>query len=221
MLTALLLSTIPLAQDKSLEDWVPPFVIRLRLSTQFQVLKGELVVARDFNEPGGLPTDAFERLYYIDGRRRTKILDHRPLVGKVRIDTPAAALDYVRLWTSPRTYWMFGSPLRGEVLRAEDVDLNFVFGDRELASKLKSTSVGNRGVLPRGSAPPPFPAARVVRSARGFVVHRTLVAVEYESRPLAEEVEETVSRDGRVVRRVRRSQELSQPHDWSRFFQVK
>ena len=73
------------------------------LRVRFQV-KGKLIVGT--TGAIGDPIEAFEKLYFDSGGRYETITRLSQLKGKVKIASPEAALDFVRLRTSRRTWYL-------------------------------------------------------------------------------------------------------------------
>lgn len=68
----------------------------------------------------GTPQEAYLRLVAVNGAERLVLDDIEGLEGLVRIDEPAEALEFVRLFTSLETHYLFPSVTYIEPRRTED-----------------------------------------------------------------------------------------------------
>src|SRR5690349_16948957 len=70
-----------------------------RLKTKFVTPNAYLTIGKPHSV-----REIFPVLYRVQGNRHSRIQHLDDLTGKVRIESPEAALSFVRLYTSPRTY---------------------------------------------------------------------------------------------------------------------
>jgi hypothetical protein len=157
--------------------------------------------------------EAFVRLYLL--RESGAILVERigDLKGEVQIESPKAALSFVRLFTSPRTHYLFMPPKitpllskpiprqegrKLEVIPRERLDVGFFIGDNKKLEAYRDTpadGITNSSLFQRYYLPP----AVAVALGTGFQVHRVL-AVQYKLKyePLFL-IQEWVGTDGSYV----------------------
>ena len=159
----------------------------------------------------GMPLSAFERVVLGVRGDTTVVEGPEDLVGHVRTASPEAALDYVRLFTSPATAHCMREPTWLEVVPLSAVDRQFVFGRDEYLRPGNYWAVDlfrQFGVLKEsewreeGLSDPV-----VLKVIEGFVVVRVLFRPDEEGPDewrtrTAHWVAEMVSTDGRVERRV-------------------
>jgi len=159
----------------------------------------------------GDPISAFEKLYLENKHGLTLVTGPAELVGHVRIDSPDKALRYVRLFTSPTTVKSFQLPVWLEVVPASVVDLEFLYGRKRTLEEVRRWLEIRREkreygvVTDREWRALRLSAPSVKRVGANFVVTRGLVQITERSAwgtGIVQQVEETVSRDGRVTRNV-------------------
>lgn len=127
-----------------------------RLSYTFYC-KGQLGI--DFLEGIGSPIEAFKRLYVSISGKLYKINTIHSLENLVEIRSPAEALNFVRLITSPSTFNIMarqgGRKRQLELIYKESLNKEFVFGDsRNLEGIQNVLNSGDReylGVFARNS----------------------------------------------------------------------
>jgi len=172
---------------------------------------GELVV-RNSGELV-VPMEPFQKLTLIENGEVRLISSLTQLRGKVRIDTAEDALRFVRLGTSPRTFYMLRSPRAWEVLPISKYRAQWVFSDPLWNGMIASNSYENPivtgrypyyqsgfyGVVGNGwwkrsglSAPITTP------TATGWRIRRTLVrqGASSDAPPKFFDATENVGRDG-------------------------
>jgi len=171
----------------------------------------------------GLPIEAFVGIYLVSGGQMVKrVHAPRDLIEKVRIDDPAKALRFVRLFTSPNTEFMMGRSRWIEVVPASAYDdrLSFkLFGDEYLGGLQESHSNTEESPRERGEhrffgivyddewQDNAFNSPEVEKITGGFIVRRTLYQPFEGNRHgtrIAYWIAETVWSNGRV-RKKRRS----------------
>jgi hypothetical protein len=199
--------------------WEPPFIVKLKVRGRYRTKRGKLVIAWDgADEKNYDPTPKY-RIYLVTGKNRVRFDKVGSLAGRVEIGSMAAALDYVRLWTSPRSYWLGGYPAEVEPMRAQDLDRYSVLGDDRLLGFLRVMPGTGYGVFPPSRAFP-FPPVALSKVGHNYIVKRSLLRVEeYGARPVALDVEEEVSPDGSVRRSVKAMRRLEPPEDWAAVMQ--
>jgi len=173
---------------------------------------------------GGFPLSAFERLFLASDGRLVRVRGPKDLVGRVRIQSPQQALQYVRLFTSPATVRALAPAIETtsgkrwlEVVPVTAINSDFVYGQSDLAKGLKRVDGRSRnrafGVLTEaewrksGLAPP---SVRGIEG--GFVVTRFLFTVdEYQDfeTSTVHRVAETVLADGRYHRQILDTRKLT------------
>lgn len=136
------------------------------------------------------------RLLAKRGSLTLEVTSLNDLRGKVRVETCAEALAFVRLQTSPTTYWAFPEPA-GEIMPFDAVRKSGLYGDEALAKWLREL----RQEGPYGFVEPAtmrrlgIPRTSCVPSENGwFTISRTLAPMDPKS-PLVR-VREQVASDG-------------------------
>ena len=216
------------------EENDPLKIIRLRMEVPFAVRTGRLAVCI---KHGSIPP--WEAVYLISSTPphmpsylrggywarclfEVKTLD--ALRGYVQIETPAQALAYVRLLTSPRTFGCFprSQPrLELEVVSRDTVTPAFMFGDRRELELVREGGNGSWGVLDRSWAKRYGGLLATCTPAKdGFLVKRTFLVEEwnegYQELHHLERVEEWVGQDGRYLlqKRTRLPDSAGPSVDW-------
>jgi hypothetical protein len=170
---------------------------------------GSLVVGVPFSVPKGIPYWISHRLILRKSGKAEIIESINELAGKVKLRTPGDALSFVRLRTSPETFYLFrGGDLAWlEVLPREKFNLGHVFGDRNLYGELRRVKDAARGVVHRSQMPLEYLPPSVSLSKFGFVVKRVvvkenLVMGDHELCMLTETVtpDGTITADARKLR---------------------
>jgi hypothetical protein len=196
------------------------FSYAFRLETRFATPDSylEISIPSEASKP---PPDANFALYIVQRGRHRLIRWLEELAGDVRIDTPEAALAYVRLYTSPRTYYLFAEgqrmPLPSNLLVRSALEIiphtwvneGLVFGDRELLDRLRRVSnTADRktayGIVKPGVLPKPMEFATVRRARGGFLIRRPLMVKplnEEEGSPRLLVFEEWVGSSGQIKRK--------------------
>lgn len=156
----------------------------------------------------GDPISAFQRVYLRADRKIIRVDEPAKLVGHVRIVSPEAALQYVRLFTSPATVRTMSRADWIEVVPASSVGEAFVFGNKAWLSEMPRFLGRERefGILrdeewhEEGLSGP-----TVLRTSSGFIVIRLMFRPREEGTwwtNIAHWVADTVSADGTMDRRV-------------------
>ena len=139
------------------------------------LLNGKLFI--DY-EGGVEPVESGQFLKYI-GSKVKRINNINDLTGLVLIKKPSDALNFVRLKTSPKTFYLLdranGENML-EIIPRENIDAQFVFGDKNLAKELKSYKNGRyciceEKILKSYS----IETAKVVQEDGTFHVERTVI----------------------------------------------
>lgn len=86
-------------------------------------------------------------LYFIRGRKATRINSRSDLNGKVRVKTKSAALSIARLMCSPLSTAVFPSPWECEIVERESVADTYVFGIGWLKDRMKESDDGGYGTI--------------------------------------------------------------------------
>ncbi len=168
------------------------------------LVKGKLVIAaKDAVEP----LEATERLYLLFGSKMTNIVNLNQLRGKVEINTPKEALAFVRLKTSPKTFYTFKPPecweWELEVISPDLVDEDFVFGDKRKAEALKKCHSGYYGITPKSRlAEFGIGTAKVRETKQGYEIERVIIVKDFKKKLVRVfKVIEFVERDGYYIRK--------------------
>jgi hypothetical protein len=199
-----------------LEKAVPPHVtLTERLAGTSFLRSGEALYIGQ--TAAGEPVSAFEKVYLKNAKGLILVKGPAGMVGHVNIDTRRKALQYVRLFTSPATVRALALPVWLEVVPTGVLSDGFVFGrkhnlfrapyreDLHRIADDKSLS-GQFGVISEEqweASGLDSPSTWTV--PQGFVVMRGLVKIAERSAwgtGIVQQVEETVTRDGHVTRRV-------------------
>lgn len=163
------------SQDKPVEL----FFADMYLSVPFELLFHERLVLGYAKDGGcGFPKEAFLHLFYVTFNHSEEIKDLNQLKGKVKIDSPEDALAFVRLKTSPITWYLWGRKSAMEVVSMDQVDLKFCFGDEnEYRCRINSNCSGMYGVVKDKSDldSMKIKRAEVKATKTGFEIHRTLL----------------------------------------------
>ena len=180
----------------------PSSILSEQLKVPFEIPNGgTLVLGVPEGVVPGNPLEAFQRLFVVYESGALLVDDLAVLSGRVKIQTPAEALAFCRLKTSPVTYYLWGKGrvLSLEVVSRDQVNTGFCFGDKDKCASLKRLPSGYYGVVDsaadlrqHGIA---APSARA--TSEGFVVERTLLEGDpFELECDVVETRELVTRDG-------------------------
>ena len=178
----------------------PPYITR-QLRVPFQILKrGSLRVGVPGGTIVGDPVEASERLFLIYRTGSLPVNDLRDLRGRVKVVTPAGALAFCRLKTSPVTYYLWHEPTV-EVVSRDRVDRDFCFGDKKECAWLKTLHSGHVGIVHSAAELQRLgvKAATVCVTSRGFEVRRTLLEgdpLDIKMRYRIVQTRELVTREG-------------------------
>jgi len=149
------------------------------LTTAFEVVDGRLEVLlfiqRGRSYP--IPSNTYRRVYLIGKTYLVEVDNLGILEGQVRIGSPAAALEYVRLPSAPPTYFLFPKPLRQEIdiIDRDALSLHDVYGNRVELKSLQHCSNGFCGIIDhRLYQSLPLPPTRVETRGRDYRVQRLL-----------------------------------------------
>jgi hypothetical protein len=143
------------------------FYIDFKLNVPFKVLKGgQFIICDKLGAP--LPVEPFQDLFLvfppfkvvekklnkhiswitIQPYQFIKIDNLNKLHNLVEIKTCEEALSFVRLKTSPRTYYLFDDYWEVEVITRDQIDTKFTFGDKLMAQIFsKSGGSGRLGIV--------------------------------------------------------------------------
>lgn len=166
-----------------------------------------------------------ERLYLFVPRQKIKVDRLEQLQNRIRIESCAEALAFVRLLTSPRTFrlWPGERQRRSEVeiLSNEDLDSTLVFGLRP-PWPVGERTAGRDGILCSGGQMRELGIASAQARAieGGFEVRRALMVVVHHdatSSAHMEQVVEGVGYDGSYERREAHTTGLPEDGVWWRF----
>ena len=139
------------------------------------------------------------------------------LEGRVKIDSPKAALSFVRLWTSPATSGLFDWKQRyREPIRLSEFSSDLVFNWETLENSIRE-GPWIEGVVADGRTKIIFPKAYCYREERRFVVQRVLIGNEVPGVEFVLWVKEVVEEDGHLRRTVLRSIPLNKDSIWGQF----
>jgi len=150
----------------------------------------------------------YNRLTYVSKAGETSVRSIGDLAQQVLVATPEAALSYLRLQTSPRTFPSFRDPKQGymlEVLSAQDFALPVFFGDVVLLrawQKYMSNAYGAYGIVNESF----FSKAQIrktdcFRDGSRFVCKRTIFFCKRTNEPVSDcifSVTQTVERNGLI-----------------------
>jgi len=187
---------------------VPPDHVRLL----GDLWTGQLLAGNARLFVAGLPTLGLpaERVCFADEREGFVVNAPADLAGHVSIDSPAEALAYVRLFSSPGVIMCYACPWWVEVVPARSVSRRFLLGREGPLPGLGGGDwpSGWFGILSQADwEATRLSGPRVERTAGGFLVIRPLVQLTAESprATAASAVRETVTSDGRIGREPGRS----------------
>lgn len=171
------------------------------LNTPFTMLdKGTLVLGTLSNEGIGDPIEAFLHLFIVYPNSALEITHLEQLKGKVKINSPRDALAFVRLKTSPVTWYFWEGKGAMEVVSRDQIDSSFFFGDNETYEWLKRLNdSGWYGIVNTKSmlSALKIEQAKVKLAKNGFEIHRTLLTQGKEwGDNYLQDVTEFVGRNG-------------------------
>jgi hypothetical protein len=151
-----------------------------------------------------VPVERREGLVYADQGKLKSIHELQDLARYVKIDDAQAALEYVRLRTSPVTWYLWHDSQAVEIIDAAAATALPTFG---LRSKIENAPIsGFMGILSSGAFKQgKFTEAKVRAGAKEFVVKRWLLTITGAKKNV-ELVQETVSRTGEYKRVVLQSE---------------
>jgi hypothetical protein len=160
---------------------------------------------------GSLPFEPRERLLLETAGTKVVVTHLSDLKGVVHIDNEAAALKYVRLRTSPATWYLWHESQMVEIV------------DNSVASKLPSYGLGREGTNHARSGfmgilssaafnQGNFTAASVSETEAGFVVKRWLLKISGKKKTV-ELIQETLGKTGAYNRAVLQSKAAPQLRD--------
>jgi len=197
----------------------PLVIYRLHeIKTSFSMVSGRLILGcQAFYDPIEAGTNLYVALF----TGYSQVDDISMLDKSVRIDTAEAALSFVRLKTSPETFYVFRKANKCremEVIRKSDITVDFTFGDEAGFSVLKTSSDGYSGVISTKTAERlKIERTKVLPSNKGFEIQRTLLVEDYKTKQVSFVlVTEWVSKTGMYLekRRVKRAIPLSSDVKW-------
>lgn len=180
--------------------------VRYELKVPFSILeRGRLVLCVEEGWAGALPCEPL-RLFLVLPSKVIEIDDLNKLCGRVKIETPRDALAFVRLKTSPRTYHILSFASKGyieaEIVSRDQIDTNFVFGDKIAVETLKKyrgyLGIVNKEKLAQLGIKPPFCS----KVKHGYEIQRMLLVKDFmTNKQQILRVVEFVGRDGRYIRK--------------------
>jgi|GEM_PF-4747820 len=169
-----------------------------RLKVRF-LRKGSLTTAID-PEWMGVPTSYI--LVYENCKKRKRIKNLIDLKGFVRVDTSVAALNYVRLSTSPLLP-RISNELLYEVIARSKVDSEFLFGSPFAKTAPEFFDNGAYGIVPiKGSQRANVPEPVVRWTGHNWEIRQLGILFESMSHYRFVNILESVGKDGRYSQRL-------------------
>lgn len=177
-----------------------PFM-RPNLPVPFEVLGGgELVLSERSGELFSYPVETCLHLFLVTPQIRQEITRLEQLKGQVRISTSNEALSFVRLKTSPATWYLWEGMGAMEVVSVDQINPSFCFGDENECNSLRDGRYpGMYGVVKSRSdlVALKIKPTEVKVTKNGFEIHRTLITqVKRWGDSYLQEVTESVGYDG-------------------------
>jgi hypothetical protein len=183
----------PLFLATSIQEHVPAYRDFFEWSTfrpAFLKRGDRFIVGTDLTKPGGLPVEAFQRLYFVHKGQRILVQGFSDLENKVSLSSAENALSYLRVLTSPKTAYMYRIGV--EEVSSNHITADVLLGDKALLKMLRDVPLG-RGIVHKEVSP-----VQVEETAKGFVVTRWLLTKEGND-VFEEHLRELVSFTGRVT----------------------
>jgi hypothetical protein len=183
------------------------------------VIEGQVSIERRATEQDAIDQGTTEMMVLTTRSGRETLKSLGDLQSHVKISSPSAALEFVRLDSTPSVYSLFGGqPYLSEILSIDEAKLLAIgFNELTADSYRSRLSPGVSGVTTlafkqaHGIALP-----QVSRTDEGFLVRRAMV--QGDSRPRGRlrivQVKEWVSKSGALKRAIERVI-CSAPNDWS------
>lgn len=149
---------------------------------------------------GGLPIEGFERIELLQKNKKSLVSKLNNLYNVVLISSTANALCFVRLRTSPTTWYLWPGKPTEEIVNQDNVDKLPNFGHQTFLNKYV-TSGFNGLVYDKVFVSDNFHVPTIKFLNNQYIIHRWLL-VRTADHYIVEYVEEHVSREGHYSKKI-------------------